>query len=148
MLFIGYPKCINSQRAQAWLDEHGLEYEYKDLTEETPSYEDFRKWHQLSGLPIKRYFNTSGLLYREMGLRTALKSMTEDEMLHLLATDCQIPRRPILVDEERNISLVGFKLQEWEDALLKYATEPKPQMVEEEELEDSQQEDIAKDALK
>lgn len=110
--FICYPKCTTCQKAQKWLDDNSIEYELRDIKLNNPTYEELSEWHKKSGLPLKKFFNTSGLLYKSMELKTKLPTMTEDEMLKLLATDGMLVKRPILVGT--NFVLVGFKEADWE----------------------------------
>lgn len=116
MIFVWYPKCSTCQKAKAWLDTHGLTYETRDIKAEHPSEEELRQWYSASGLPLKRFFNTSGMLYKEMQLKDRLPGMSEEEQLALLATDGMLVKRPIVVTE--NHVLAGFKEKEWESALL------------------------------
>ena len=113
--FICYPKCTTCQRAKEWLDEKGIEYTQRNIKEENPSYEEINAWHEKSGLEIKRFFNTSGLLYKSMELKNKLPQMNEEEKLKLLATDGMLVKRPLLIGE--GFVLVGFKEKEWEEAL-------------------------------
>ena len=115
MLFVCYPKCSTCKKARELLDSRGIEYEERDIKQNNPTEEELRKWHRLSGLPLKRFFNTSGQLYVGMGLKDKLPDMTEDEQYKLLATDGMLVRRPVLVGE--NFVLVGFKTAEWEEKL-------------------------------
>lgn len=115
MLFICYPKCSTCKKARKWLDEHGIKYEERHIAEENPSYEELKDWHLKSGLPLKRFFNTSGLLYKEMQLKDRLPAMSEEEQLKLLATNGMLVKRPLLVDGD--IVLVGFREAEWAAAL-------------------------------
>lgn len=115
MLYICYPKCTTCKKAQSWLDEKNISYEIRDIKENNPSYEELCKWYKMSGLPIKRFFNTSGLLYKSMNLKEKLPEMSEEEQLKLLATDGMLVKRPILVSDSR--VLVGFKEKEWESVL-------------------------------
>ena len=117
MVLICYRKCSTCQKAKKWLDEHNIEYKERDIVEENPSYDELKDWHQKSGFPLKKFFNTSGLLYREMQLKDKLASMSEDEQWKLLASNGMLVKRPILVDED--ILLIGFKEAEWEEKLLK-----------------------------
>ena len=96
MLFIGYPKCTTCKKAKKWLDEHKIEYTDRPIKEENPTAEELRQWHARSGLPLKRFFNTSGMIYREMGLKDKLADMSEDEQYALLATDGMLVKRPLL----------------------------------------------------
>lgn len=111
MLFIHYPKCTTCKKAKKWLDDHGVEYAERHIVEQNPTYEELKEWHAKSGLPLKRFFNTSGLLYKEMQLKDKLPEMSEEEQLELLATNGMLVKRPIVVDE--NSVLVGFKEAEW-----------------------------------
>ena len=113
--FICYPKCTTCQKAKASLDLMGTNYEERDIKLDNPTYEELREWYQKSGLPLKKYFNTSGLLYKSMGLSSRLPAMSEDEMLHLLATDGMLVKRPLLIGE--NFVLVGFRADAWAQAL-------------------------------
>ncbi len=112
MLFLGYPKCTTCKKAQAWLTEHGIEAEIRDIKEDNPSEEELRRWHALSGLPLKRFFNTSGQLYRSLGLKDKLAAMSEDEQFALLASDGMLVKRPLLVGEGGVCP--GFKAEVWE----------------------------------
>ena len=115
MTFICYPKCTTCQKAQKWLDENGISYTLRDIKMENPTYNELTAWHERSGLPLKRFFNTSGLLYKSMGLKDKLPQMSEDEMLKRLATDGMLVKRPLLVGDD--FVLVGFKEAEWEGRL-------------------------------
>lgn len=112
MIYICYPKCTTCKKAMKWLDDNNISYEVRDIKENNPSYEELLEWYKKSGLPLKRFFNTSGLIYRSMNLKEKLSEMTEDEQLRLLATDGMLVKRPILVGDD--IVLVGFKETEWE----------------------------------
>ena len=116
MLFLCYPKCSTCQTAKAWLDEHGISYELRDIKEENPGYEELAAWHQRSGLPLKRFFNTSGLLYKSMGLKDKLGEMDEKAQYDLLAQDGMLVKRPILLLDDGRV-LLGFKEGEWAAAL-------------------------------
>lgn len=118
MTFICYPKCTTCQKAKKWLDENGISYELRDIKTENPSAQELEHWYRRSGLPLKKFFNTSGLLYKSMELKDKLPGMTEEEMLHLLATDGMLVKRPLLVGEET--VLVGFKEAEWAQRLPKH----------------------------
>ena len=111
--FICYPKCTTCQKAQKYLDEKGVEYEVRNIKEENPTVVELESWYKSSGLPLKKFFNTSGLLYKSMGLKDKLPAMSEDEMLALLATDGMLVKRPLLIGEE--YVLVGFKDSAWEE---------------------------------
>ncbi len=114
-LFICYPKCTTCQKAEKWLLEKGISYEVRNIKKQNPTIDELKEWHQKSGLPLKRFFNTSGLIYKSLGLSSKLAEMTEDEQYSLLATDGMLVKRPILVAEDT--VLVGFKQTEWENAL-------------------------------
>ena len=113
--FICYPKCTTCQKARKWLDENNIEYEFRDIKLENPSLEELTAWHKLSGLPLRKFFNTSGLLYKSMELKTKLPSMTDEEMLALLATDGMLVKRPLAIGDD--FVLVGFKEAEWVEKL-------------------------------
>lgn len=115
MLFIQYPPCSTCQKAKKWLDVNGISYEPRHIKEENPSYEELKDWYARSGLPLKRFFNTSGLLYKSLGLKEKLPAMSEEEQLHLLASDGMLVKRPLLIAGNR--ILVGFKEMEWEKLL-------------------------------
>lgn len=117
MLFLEYPPCSTCKKAKKWLDDHGVAYVSRHIREENPTCEELRQWQAESGLPVKRFFNTSGLTYKSMGLKDKLPGMTEDEQLCLLATDGMLVKRPIAVREDGTV-LVGFRESEWEKALL------------------------------
>ena len=111
-LFVWYPGCISCQKAKKWLDNHGLTYEARHVRDNPPTEAELRAWRALSGLPLKRFFNTSGKLYAAQGLKDRLPLMTEDEQYALLATDGMLIKRPLLITADR--VLVGFKESEWE----------------------------------
>ena len=111
MLFLCYPKCSTCRKAQSWLDAHQIPYTLRDIKEDNPSLEELEQWHQKSGLPLKRFFNTSGQLYRSMELSKKLPDMTEAEQFALLSSDGMLVKRPIAVDGET--VLVGFREAEW-----------------------------------
>ena len=115
MLFIQYPPCSTCQKAKKWLDEHGLNYTERHIKEDNPGYDELKSWYEMSGLPLKRFFNTSGLLYKSMNLKDRLPAMSEEEQLRLLATDGMLVKRPIIVDGET--VLTGFREAEWEGLL-------------------------------
>ena len=117
MLFIQYPPCSTCQKAKKWLDEQGLPYTARHIRDEQPTLEEITTWYKRSGLPLKRFFNTSGKLYAEYGLKDKLADMTEEEQLALLASNGMLIKRPVLVTEDK--VLVGFKSAEWAEALLK-----------------------------
>ena len=113
--FVCYPKCTTCQRAKKWLDDNGVEYELRDIKQDNPSLEELTEWFKQSGLPIRKFFNTSGLLYKSMDLKNKLPQMSEDEMLALLATDGMLVKRPIIIGADA--VLVGFKENEWSELL-------------------------------
>ena len=115
MLFIQYPKCSTCQKAKKWLDGHRIEYTDRHIVEDNPTYDELKEWYGKSGLPLKKFFNTSGMLYKELGLKDKLPTMSEEEMLQLLATNGMLVKRPLLVSEDK--VLVGFREPEWADAL-------------------------------
>ena len=117
MLFLEYPPCSTCKKAKAWLEANGVSYTARHIKEENPSYEELKLWYQRSGLPLKKFFNTSGLLYKSLNLKDKLPTMTEEEQLQLLATDGMLVKRPILVLDNR--VLTGFREAEWEAALQK-----------------------------
>ena len=116
MLFVNYPKCSTCRKAKNWLDEHDIEYESRHIIDDNPSADELRQWWNASDLPLKRFFNTSGMKYRELKLKDKLPDMSEDDQLDLLATDGMLVKRPILIGD--NTVLVGFKVKEWEEKLL------------------------------
>ncbi len=116
MQFICYPKCSTCQKARKWLEANHLEFTERHIVEENPSYEELKKWYAESGLPLKKFFNTSGMLYKEMQLKDKLPAMSEEEQLKLLATNGMLVKRPLIVNG--NMILTGFKEAEWEKALL------------------------------
>ena len=116
MLFIEYPKCTTCQKAKKWLDDHGVAYTDRHIKEDNPTYEELKQWYERSGLPLKKFFNTSGLLYKSLALKDRLPGMSEEEQLRLLATDGMLVKRPIIVAD--GFILVGFKTAEWEEKLL------------------------------
>ena len=115
MQFVCYPKCSTCQKAKRWLEENGIPYEMRDIKLENPSAQELAEWHRRSGLPLKKFFNTSGLLYKSMELKDKLPGMPEEEMLRLLATDGMLVKRPLLVGED--FVLVGFKESAWAQRL-------------------------------
>ena len=115
-LFVEYPKCTTCKKARKWLEEHKVEFEDRDIKEKNPTAEELETWYKRSGLPLKRFFNTSGLLYRSMQLKDRLPDMSEEEQIALLAGDGMLVKRPLVVKEDT--VLVGFKEAEWEKALL------------------------------
>ncbi len=115
MLFIEYPKCTTCQKARKWLDENGIKYESRHIKEDNPTYDELTEWYNRSGLPLKRFFNTSGMLYKSMGLKDKLDTMSEEEQLKLLATDGMLVKRPLIISD--NMILTGFRQKEWEEKL-------------------------------
>lgn len=109
--FICYPKCTTCQRAKKWLDDNKIEYELRDIKLDNPTLQELTEWYKKSGFPLKKFFNTSGLLYKSLDLKNKLPTMTEDEMLKLLATDGMLVKRPILIGKD--LVLVGFKEADW-----------------------------------
>ena len=109
--FICYPKCTTCQKAKKWLDDNKIEYELRDIKEDNPTLEELTAWYKQSGLPLKKFFNTSGLLYKSMELKDKLPTMSEEEQLKLLASDGMLVKRPIVIGED--FVLVGFKENEW-----------------------------------
>lgn len=117
VLFVEYPKCSTCKKAKKWLDEHGVEYVDRHIVEENPTAAELAAWHKTSGLPVRRFFNTSGVKYRELGIKAKLDAgMSDEECFDLLATDGMLVKRPLVVGE--GFVLVGFKEPEWEAALL------------------------------
>ena len=115
MLFICYPKCSTCQKAKKWLDEYNIEYTERHIVDDNPTYDELKKWYVTSGLPLKKFFNTSGLLYKEMNLKDKLSNMSEKEQLELLATNGMLVKRPLIV--KGDAVLVGFKETEWIEKL-------------------------------
>ena len=111
-----YRKCSTCIKALKWLDEHNVNYEERPIVEENPTFEELKDWYKRSGLPLKRFFNTSGLVYKELGLKDKLPTMTEEEQLKLLATNGKLVKRPLVVGED--FALTGFKENEWQEKLL------------------------------
>ena len=115
VLFLQYPPCTTCKRAKAWLDERGVDYEARNIKEENPTVEELKAWHQKSGLPLKRFFNTSGLAYKALGLKDRLPTMTEEEQYQLLASDGMLVKRPLAIGED--FVLVGFRQDQWQERL-------------------------------
>ena len=115
MLFVCYHKCTTCQKARTWLDAQGVSYEVRDIKLQNPSAEELRQWWQRSGLPLKKFFNTSGLQYKALGLKDKLSAMSEEEQLELLSTDGMLVKRPLLIGED--FVRVGFRQPEWEETL-------------------------------
>ncbi len=116
MLFIEYPKCSTCKKAKKWLEDKGVAFDDRHIVEQNPTKEELREWIKRSGLDIKRFFNTSGMKYRDLGLKDKLADMEEEDKLALLSSDGMLVKRPLAVGE--NVVLVGFKEKEWEEALL------------------------------
>lgn len=117
MLFVQYPKCSTCRKAEKWLKEHDIAYAGRNIAQDNPSCEELKLWYQKSGLPLKKFFNTSGLLYKDMQLKDKLSDMSEEEQLKLLAGNGMLVKRPLIVDDD--VILVGFKEAEWEEKLVK-----------------------------
>ena len=117
MLFLEYPPCSTCKKAKKWLDDHGITYTDRHIKENNPSYEELKSWYAISGLPLKKFFNTSGLQYRALELKDKLPTMGEEEQLQLLATDGMLVKRPVLVTDDGKV-LTGFKEADWEKAVL------------------------------
>lgn len=115
ILFIQYPKCTTCKKAKMWLDDNGFEYSDRNIKEDNPTYDELKSWYDRSNLPLKKFFNTSGLLYKSMGLKDKLPTMSEEEQLELLATDGMFVKRPVVVFGDT--VLTGFKEKEWEEKL-------------------------------
>ncbi len=115
--FICYPKCTTCKKAQKWLDENNIEYTLRNIKEDNPNYQELEKWYEISEMPLKKFFNTSGLLYKSMELKNKLPNMTEEEMLKLLASDGMLVKRPLLTSDD--FVLIGFKADDWANKLIK-----------------------------
>lgn len=115
MIFLEYPRCTTCKKAKKWLEEHNVSFTDRDIKLDNPTAEELRTWYTRSNLPLKKFFNTSGNLYKELALKDKLATMSEDEQLNLLATDGMLVKRPLIITEE--FVLIGFKEQEWEDKL-------------------------------
>lgn len=116
MLFIEYPKCTTCKNAKKWLDAHNVTYIDRHIVEENPTYEELKEWYERSGKPLKRFFNTSGILYKEMQLKDKIPAMSEEEQLKLLATNGMLVKRPLIVADD--FILIGFKEAEWTEKLV------------------------------
>lgn len=116
MLFVCYPKCSTCKKAMKWLDENNISYEFRDIKTDNPSYDELKQWISKSGLDIKKFFNTSGVIYREKNLKDKLPDMTDDEKIKLLATDGMLVKRPIIVTDK--LVIVGYKEKEYEEKLI------------------------------
>ncbi len=117
MLVLVYRKCSTCQKALKWLEEKNIEFTERPIADENPSYDELKEWHVKSGLPLKKFFNTSGLMYKDMGLKDKLSDMSEEEQLKLLATNGMLVKRPLVVGDD--YVLVGFKEKEWEEKMVK-----------------------------
>lgn len=115
VLFLQYPPCTTCKKAKAWLDERGVAYEARNIKEENPTAEELKAWHEKSGLPLKKFFNTSGLAYKSLGLKDRLPTMSEEEQYQLLASDGMLVKRPLVVGED--FVLVGFRESQWQEHL-------------------------------
>lgn len=117
VLFVQYPPCSTCRKAKAWLDDHGISYTDRHIKEENPTFEELKTWLEMSGMELKKFFNTSGLLYKSLNLKEKLPTMTQEEQLRLLATDGMLVKRPVVVGED--FVLTGFREKEWTEKLLK-----------------------------
>lgn len=115
--FICYPKCTTCQKARKWLDDNQIDYEFKDIKLDNPTFDELMEWQKKSGLPLKKFFNTSGLLYKSLDLKNKIPAMTEDEMLKVLASDGMLVKRPLLIGDD--FVFVGFEETEWSAKLIK-----------------------------
>ena len=115
MIFIEYPKCTTCKKAKKWLDDKGVKYDDRHIVEDNPTFDELKLWYEKSGLPLKRFFNTSGLLYKSMELKDRLATMSEDEQLSLLASNGMLVKRPLLITD--NAVIPGFREKEWENAI-------------------------------
>ena len=113
--FFCYPKCSTCKKAEKWLNENGVNFTVRDIKENNPSFDELKEWYDMSGLELKKFFNTSGMLYRSMGLKDKLKDMSEDEQLKLLATDGMLVKRPLVIGDD--FVLTGFREKEWSEAM-------------------------------
>ncbi len=116
MLFIEYPSCSTCQKAKKWLESHNVPYTPRHIKDENPTYEELKQWYAASGLPLKKFFNTSGLLYKSLNLKEKLPTMTEEEQLRLLATNGMLVKRPLVITNK--VILTGFREKEWDEILL------------------------------
>lgn len=116
MLFLQYPKCSTCRKAKKWLDEHHVTYEERHIADDNPTYDELKEWHEKSGLPMKRFFNTSGMVYKNLQLKDKLPAMSEEEQLKLLATDGMLVKRPLVITD--HVVLTGFKEAEWTEKLI------------------------------
>ena len=115
MLFLEYPKCSTCKKAKTWLESNGVEFEDRHIVENNPTAEELKVWYEKSGLPLKKFFNTSGLKYKELGLKDKLPNMTEEEQLNLLGTDGMLVKRPLVIGDD--FVLIGFKEPQWAEKL-------------------------------
>lgn len=115
MLFLEYPKCTTCKKAKKWLVDQNIAFDDRNIKEENPSKEEMQEWYKISGQPLKKFFNTSGMIYRDLGLKDKLQSMSEEEQLELLASDGMLVKRPLAIGED--FVLIGFKEKEWEERL-------------------------------
>lgn len=115
MLFVEYPKCSTCQKAKKWLDEHNITYTDRHIKEQNPTVDELKEWHARSGYPLKKFFNTSGMLYRDLGLKEKLADMSEEEQYALLASDGMLVKRPLIIRDD--MVLVGFREKEWAEKL-------------------------------
>ena len=113
--FICYPKCSTCKKAEKWLNENGVNFTVRDIKENNPSFDELKEWYDMSGLELKKFFNTSGMLYRSRGLKDKLNDMSEEEQLKLLSTDGMLVKRPLVIKDDK--VLIGFKEKEWENVL-------------------------------
>ena len=116
MIFIEYPKCSTCKKAKKWLDDHNIKYEDRHIIDNNPTFDELKEWYHKSNLDIKRFFTTSGMLYKEMNLKDKLPNMNEDQMLEILSTNGMLVKRPLIISDD--VILTGFKEKEWEDNLL------------------------------
>ena len=115
--FICYPRCSTCQKAKQWLDQKGISYELRDIKENNPMLAELTQWHQMSGMPVRKFFNTSGLLYKSMELKNKLPNMSQEEQLELLSTNGMLVKRPLLIGDD--FVRIGFKESEWENIIVK-----------------------------
>ena len=116
MIFIEYPKCSTCKKAKKWLDDHNIKYEDRHIIDNNPTFDELKEWYHKSNLDIKRFFNSSDMLYKEMNLKDKLPNMNEDQMLEILSTNGMLVKRPLIISDD--VILTGFKEKEWEDNLL------------------------------
>ena len=116
VLFLEYPKCSTCKKAKKWLEDHEISFEDRHIVEENPTAEELKVWHEKSGLPLKRFFNTSGMIYREQGLKDKLPTMSEEEQYQILSSNGMLVKRPLIIGDD--FVLIGFKEKEWGEVLL------------------------------